>query len=333
MNYISFIKIEYLTEKISEIFKNTEKSWTFEIIPTSIYNYYSNEPEIVKNIKNIFSQGKAEKDKEIVIPDIEEKFQKILDINLKIMDNFVSELSEIKRILHRLNPSTMSQSLFSIPFKKVKTEHIPLTSNLNERGKKKKKVKVDEPFVAFKNEIEDPENNPFPTLSGKIEIYCEHIAEKKNPLMPPIPKYLSHDEHYDSPKAKKYPLQLLTPHNKRRTHSSLHNIPWLEEVEPHTVWINPINASQRNINNGDLVDIYNDQGRIRIPTKITERIIPGAVCVYQGAWYNPDKDGVDLGGCPNVLTRDVYSPGGAFPLNSSLVEIELTPHNKKEVNS
>ncbi|MFX0020961.1 MAG: molybdopterin-dependent oxidoreductase [Candidatus Hermodarchaeota archaeon] len=195
------------------------------------------------------------------------------------------------------------------------------------------KVKVEEPFIAFKEQIKDRENNPFPTLSGKIEIYCEHIAEKKNPLMPPIPKYLTHDEHYDSPLAQKYPLQLLTPHNKRRTHSSLNNVPWLEEVETHSVWINPVDAIKRNIKNGDLVDVFNDRGRIRISAKVTERIIPGAVCVYQGAWYNPNKEGVDLGGCANVLTNDVYSPGGAFPMNSSLVEIELTPSNKLEEHS
>ncbi|MFX1552086.1 MAG: molybdopterin dinucleotide binding domain-containing protein, partial [Promethearchaeota archaeon] len=186
------------------------------------------------------------------------------------------------------------------------------------------KVKVEENFVAFKEQIKDPNNNPFPTLSGKIEIYCEHIAEKNNPLMPAIPMYLSHDEHYDSPKAKKYPLQLITPHNKRRTHSTLHNIPWLEEIEPHAVWINPIDSSKRKINDGDLVDVYNDRGRIRIPVKVTERIMPGVICVYQGAWYNPNKEGVDLGGCANVLTKDDYSPGGAFPMNSNLVEVELS---------
>jgi anaerobic dimethyl sulfoxide reductase subunit A len=181
------------------------------------------------------------------------------------------------------------------------------------------KVKVDQSFIAFKEQIEDPENNPFPTLSGKIEIDCEHIAEMSNPLIPSIPKYLNHDERYDSPKAKTYPLQLLTPHNKRRTHSSLHDMPWLEEIEPHSVWINPIDASERDIQDGDLADVYNDRGRMRIPAKVTERIIPGVVCVYQGSWYNPDANGVDLGGCGNVLTPDGNSPGGAFPLNSALV--------------
>ncbi|MFX1531362.1 MAG: molybdopterin-dependent oxidoreductase [Promethearchaeota archaeon] len=193
------------------------------------------------------------------------------------------------------------------------------------------KVKVEEPFVAFKEQIADPENNPFPTLSGKIEIYCDHIAELNIPKMPPIPKYLSHEEHYNAPLADKYPLQLLTPHNKRRTHSSLSMIPWLEEVEPHRVWINPKDAKARKIEHGDMVDIFNDRGRVRIPANVTERVIPGVVVIYQGAWYNPNEEGVDIGGCGNVLTKDSRSPGGAFPMNSALVQVEL--YSKSEGKS
>jgi anaerobic dimethyl sulfoxide reductase subunit A len=242
-----------------------------------------------------------------------------------------SDLEICKELSERLG---IEQNLLNLPEEQILRILSAPRKDIKSYNKMKRdgyyKVKVEEPFIAFKDQINDPESFPFPTLSGKIEIYCEHLAEKNNPLMPPIPKYLSHEENYDSPKTKKFPLQLLTPHNKRRTHSTLHNIPWLQEVELHNAWINPIDALKRNINNGDLIDIYNDRGRIRIPAKVTERIIPGAVCVYQGAWYNPDNDGVDLGGCANVLTQDGYSPGGAFPLNSSLVEIELAPNNKKE---
>ena len=242
-----------------------------------------------------------------------------------------SDLEICKELSKRLG---IEQSLLDLPEDQILRLFTAPRKDIKSYNKMKRdgyyKVKVEEQFVAFKDQIEEPENYPFPTLSGKIEIYCEHIAEKNNPLMPPIPTYLSHEEHYDSPKAKKYPLQLLTPHNKRRTHSTLHNIPWLEEVEPHALWINPFDASKRNINTGDLIDIFNNRGRIRIPAYVTERIIPGAVCLYQGAWYNPDKDGVDRGGCANVLTQDGFSPGGAFPLNSSLVEIELSPKKQSE---
>ncbi len=85
----------------------------------------------------------------------------------------------------------------------------------------------------------------------------------------------------------------------------------------------PNHASERKIKHGDIVDVFNERGRIRIVAKVTERIMPGVICVYQGAWYNPNEEGVDIGGCANTLTQDGYSPGGAFPLNSSLVELEL----------
>ena len=184
------------------------------------------------------------------------------------------------------------------------------------------KIKLAEPIVAFKKQIEDPEHNPFPTLSGKIEIYCEHLAEMSNPLIPPIPKYLSPWENYDDPLAAKHPLQLLTTHYKTRAHSIWYNVPWMREIEPHSVWINTADAEARGIKDGNLVDVYNNRGRIRIPAKVTERIMPGVVNVSQGAWYDPDENGVDRGGCANVLTNDKRSPGGAVPMNTALVQVE-----------
>ena len=61
--------------------------------------------------------------------------------------------------------------------------------------------------------------------------------------------------------------------------------------------------------------------------------MPGVVVVYQGAWYNPDKEGVDIGGCGNVLTKDSHSPGGAFPMNSALVQVELFSKKETEGSS
>ena len=113
------------------------------------------------------------------------------------------------------------------------------------------KIKLSEPIVSFKEQIEDPANKPFPTLSGKIEIYCEHLAEMNDPKIPPIPKYISPPENYDDPLTAKYPLQLITPHPKKGTHSSLDRVPWLQEVDSQAVWINPTDAEQRGIRDGE----------------------------------------------------------------------------------
>ncbi len=187
------------------------------------------------------------------------------------------------------------------------------------------KIKLPEPIVAFEKQIKDPEHNPFPTLSGKIEIYSEHMAEWNNPMLPPIPRYISPRENYDDPLATKYPLQLITPHYKTRAHGMWHNVPWMREIEPQSVWVSPPDAEARGIKNGDPVDVHNDRGRVRLPARVTGRIMPGVVSIGQGAWYDPDKDGVDRGGCANVLTDSLRSPGGCIAMNTVLVQVEPAP--------
>ncbi|MFO8017758.1 MAG: ADP-ribosylation factor-like protein [Promethearchaeia archaeon] len=156
------IRIEYLTEKISEVFEVRKNPLQYEMIPTSIYNMYANEPEIARDIKFIFSnknkQAEIEKPKiseeikeEIKkipniekklqsIPVMEKKIQKILEINLQSMNKVKSELNEIKRIMGQLVPSSVSQSLFSIPFKKVSSRFLA-EQQKEEEEKREKELK------------------------------------------------------------------------------------------------------------------------------------------------------------------------------------------------
>ncbi len=183
-------------------------------------------------------------------------------------------------------------------------------------------LELAEPYVAFKSQIEDPQNNPFPTPSGKIEIYSQQIADMGNPLLPPIPKYTETWEGLNDPLANEYPIQLLTNHAKGRANSKMDNIPWLRELISQEIIISPTTASTRGISNGDMVRVFNDRGEVRVPAKVTQRIMPGVAILPAGAWYDPDQNGVDWGGCPNALTRDEPAACGAYAFNTALVQIE-----------
>jgi len=184
------------------------------------------------------------------------------------------------------------------------------------------KVKLAQPYVGFQEQINDPVNNPFPTPSGKIEIYSQQLADMNDPMVPSIPKYIEAWESRSDSLAKKYPLQLVTTHTKRRAHTQFDNVPWLRELYPQAISINTADAQKKGIKDGDMVRVFNDRGEMIISANVTGRIMPGVVNIPQGAWYDPDENGVDRGGCANILTKDVISPGGAFCSNTALVQVE-----------
>ena len=65
-------------------------------------------------------------------------------------------------------------------------------------------------FVAFEDQIRDFANHPFPTPSGKIEIFSQRLHKMNNPKeIPAIPKYVPSYEGPSDALAKKYPLQLI----------------------------------------------------------------------------------------------------------------------------
>ena len=183
--------------------------------------------------------------------------------------------------------------------------------------------------IALKAFRQDPVANPLTTPSGKIEIYSARLAEMAQEWELPegdrltaLPEYVASFDGHEDPLREKYPLQCIGHHYRARTHSSYHDVAWLREAHPQTVWINPIDAKARGIEHNDMVEIYNDRGRVRIPAFVTDRIAPGVTSLPQGAWYAPDKDGVDVGGSINTLTTQRPSPlAKGNPQHSNLVEI------------
>ncbi|HFI8631202.1 TPA: DMSO/selenate family reductase complex A subunit, partial [Escherichia coli] len=158
------------------------------------------------------------------------------------------------------------------------------------------------PHIVFEANIRDPQNNPFPTPSGKIEIFSKRLFDMQDPEIPALSHYVPAFEGPEDKLTAKYPLQLITWKGKNRANSTQYANPWLQEVQTQKLWLNPQDAKQRGISEGDSVKIYNDRGVSIIPVEITPRIIPGVVAMQAGAWWQPDAQGIDRGGCANVLS-------------------------------
>jgi anaerobic dimethyl sulfoxide reductase subunit A len=128
------------------------------------------------------------------------------------------------------------------------------------------------------------------------------------PEIPGVPKYIAAWEGPEDPLIRKYPLQCIGPHYKRRTHSTFDRTPWLEEADPQVMWISAGDANARGIADGDRVRVFNDRGALMISARVTKRVRPGVVSIPQGAWYTPDRKGVCQRGCVNILTSQRSTP-------------------------
>jgi anaerobic dimethyl sulfoxide reductase subunit A len=115
---------------------------------------------------------------------------------------------------------------------------------------------------------------------------------------------------------------MITPHPRWRTHSIFNNIPWLRETFSQEITINASDARKLGIQTGDIVEAWNDRGKVVMPAYVTERCMPGVVVLHEGSWMDLDENGVDRSGNPDFLTDDNPSPAGAFAYNTILCNVQ-----------
>ena len=153
-----------------------------------------------------------------------------------------------------------------------------------------------------------------PTPTGKMEFYATDIAKymPNDPERPPVPHYIaygpSYQERLSAPRAQTYPLLLQSNHPRWRHHVQMDDNAWLREIptckirgpdgylyEP--LWIHPTEAAKRNINQGDIVKIYNDRSAILGAAYITERLGPNHVYMDHGSRLDPVAYDQNGGSC------------------------------------
>lgn len=183
---------------------------------------------------------------------------------------------------------------------------------------------------------QDPVKNALDTPSGKIELFSAKLLKdtagwELSPgdtlegmdTLPAVPAYIP-EWHGVQTATDEFPLALGGFHYRGRIHSSWGDVALLKEVNPQEAWINPNDAEPRGILSGEKVRVKSEFGQTELLAKVTPRVVPGVVCISQGAWHDADMDGdrVDKGGCINTLTTQRPSPlAKGNPQHSNLCEV------------
>jgi anaerobic selenocysteine-containing dehydrogenase/Fe-S-cluster-containing dehydrogenase component len=129
----------------------------------------------------------------------------------------------------------------------------------------------------------------FPTPSGKIEFASDEAARAWG--VDPVPDYVPLDEGHESPRAREYPLQLLSCKTRDRIHSQFGNLDWVRDVErPHRLDMHPADAAARGLGEGDEATVRNDRGRITLRVRLDHGLRPGVVHVLEGRCHEGDPD-------------------------------------------
>lgn len=188
-------------------------------------------------------------------------------------------------------------------------------------------------FIAYKDFIDDPENNPVSSESGKFEIYCKAVNELSKTAyseIKPIPVYEPKVHGYESTfedwktkKKGKYPYQIINPHYLRRSHSTFDNVPQLREAWPNPVYLSRKDADELGIKDGETVLMSNEFGKALRPAKVTETMTPGVIGLPHGAWIDIDEEtGIDRAGADNLFVPHIPRGLGSSGFNMARCNLE-----------
>ena len=176
----------------------------------------------------------------------------------------------------------------------------------------------------------------FPTPSGKCE-FKSSLAEGGNFVVPvwrsmyeamqpgeyvdPIPDYVP---PFESPQsnpelAERFPLSIISPKPHAFLNSQYGNAADKQQVQGgQRVFIHPADAAEREIDEGDVVRVFNDRGSFQGPAAYESGLMPGLVMANVGHWQAKTS-----GTTVNAITADRHcSLGNAGVYGDNLVEVE-----------
>ncbi len=134
---------------------------------------------------------------------------------------------------------------------------------------------ADKPYRSFEEQFYL--KRPYPTLSGRQQFYIDHELFMQLKCAVPTARESLHPV--------KFPLKFYSPHTRWGIHSTWRSNKYMLRLQrgvPH-VNLNPQDAAQRGIRDGDTVRIFNDIGEFSAMAKLLPSLRPGTL-MMDHAW-------------------------------------------------
>ena len=176
----------------------------------------------------------------------------------------------------------------------------------------------------------------FPTPSGKVE-FKSSMAETGNMVLPlfrqgylahqpgepldPLPNFIPQNESVDTNPslAERFPLNMVSPKSHAFLNSSYGNLQTqLQHAGEQMVMINPADAGDRGISDGNAVRVFNDRGEFHAVAQVSKDARPGVVVAPMGYWVKGSRNGYTV----NAINPPAFADYGNAPtFSDTLVEV------------
>ncbi len=164
------------------------------------------------------------------------------------------------------------------------------------------------------------EDQKYPTASGRIDLYYDALVQDKQAL----PMFEQANEAYDeNPLHDKYPLQLTQTRSKFFIHNQFVDAKWIQQYYMTTLELNPCDASARGLQEGDLIEGFNDRGSFSCKCRINAAVRPGSARVCEGQWPRYMENGPVqnvTNDARNIRSTQLCAAPVA-PFNDTLIEV------------
>ncbi|MGM0399274.1 MAG: molybdopterin-dependent oxidoreductase [Halobacteriota archaeon] len=153
-----------------------------------------------------------------------------------------------------------------------------------EELREKGNVRVEDEVIKY--------TDPFPTDTGRIELYDESKPVEDTGTVLDLPRPIEDRTADDHELADEYPLMFMQKHAKWRIHSQWADNAMIRKFDNEpTLDIHPSDAASRGIDDGQYVRVYNDRGEVVVKAVYNEGMQPGLINIDEGWWHEDFIEG------------------------------------------